>query len=161
MSDSSADNAEEDIEQMRHSWPQTPRRRNLRYGVPLVPRPELYVEVARRALRREPPPPPNPVHATLYPALSVEEPPASVLNDTLHGEQEPVSREDAPPPSPFLIALSSDDSESHGISLLSEVGVQWLEPQWDAPREAIVSSSSGRSPMDERWDDLEEGEIRE
>ena len=160
MSDSSNDHAEEDVEQMRHSWPQTPRR-NSRYGVPLAPRPELYVEVARRALRREPPPPPSPVHATLYPALSVEETPPSAVNATLYGEQEPVSREDAPPPSPFLIELSSDDSESHGMPLLSEVGVQWRDPQWDAPREAIVSSSSGRSPMDERWDDLEEGEILE
>jgi len=125
------------------------------------------VEEARAALRREPPPPPSPAHATLYPALSVEQTPPSVVNATLYGEreQEPVSRdrEDAPPPSPFLMQLSSDDDgESHGMPLLSELGVQWEEMRWNAPREAVSSSLSGRSPMHESWDDdLEEGEIRE
>jgi len=183
MSDASSDHAEDEIEQMRHSWPQMPARSTREashshgYGVPLSHHPEPamihvanHVEEARAAQRREPPPPPSPAHATLYPALSVEQTPPSVVNATLYGEPEPLyeepeplSREDAPPPSPFLMQLSSDDDgESHGMPLLSELGVQWEEMRWNAPREAVSSSLSGRSPMHESWDDdLEEGEIRE
>jgi len=161
-SDASSYHAEDDIEQMRHSWPQAsvPARSRAelgpspRHGVPLAPRPEpdmWYVanslELARQrdASRREPPPPPSPAHAMLYSALPAEEGPSSRVDSAVATEQEPASRGDGSPASPFLIALSSEEA-----SPLSPVH-RMLYPEVESPDGEPLLSEVGVQWGEVRW----------
>jgi hypothetical protein len=146
-SDLSSDHAGDDIEQMRHSWPQTPARPRHapRDGIPLAPRPEPAT------LHREQPAPPSPVHAELYPALSVEEQLPSPEDSGVYTEQGPAFGADASPPSPVhgimypeSLSPAPPSNDTHTQSLLSELGVQWRETRWDAGTERSSASSNWR-----------------